>query len=141
MRGTKRTGEDFDDQDRHRDISQLSDHLGSVNRSGHYAKGELEWKDIGSGVFARRFPKAERFRTTSSNRFRVADIYGRIIRSLSTEEIIDHCIVDAVPKEIRNRYLNHPDDLQVELIMKGAMQMINRRRADVPEVYSEPRIT
>ena len=102
MRGTKRTGEDFDDQDRHRDISQLSDHLGSVNRSGHYAKGELEWKDIGSGVFARRFPKAERFRTTSSNRFRVADIYWRIIRSLSTDEIIDHCIVDAVPKEIRN---------------------------------------
>ena len=60
---------------------------------------------------------------------------------MSTNEIIDHRIVDAVPKEIRNRYLNHPDDSQVELIMKGAMQMINRRRADVPEVYSEPRIT
>ena len=46
----------------------------------------------------------------------------------------------AVPEEIRNRYLNHPDDLRVELIMKGALQMINCRRADVSEIYSEPRI-
>ena len=64
-RGTKRDGEDLDDGDRHRDLSQLSDHPGPVDSTGHYAKGELEWKNIGSGVFAKTFPGATRLRTTS----------------------------------------------------------------------------
>ena len=46
-RGTKRDSEDLDDGDRHRDLSQLSDHPGPVDSIGHYAKGELEWKNIG----------------------------------------------------------------------------------------------
>ena len=102
VRGTKRSGGDFDDQHRQRDLSQLSDHPGPVNRSAHFAKGELEWKDVGSGVFARTFPKSERFRKTSKTGPRVIDIYRRIARSMSTSKIVDDCIVDAVPEEIRN---------------------------------------
>ena len=64
---------------------------------------------------------------------------GNITRSVSTGKIIDNCIVDAVPEEIRSRYLNRPDDLRMELIMKGALQLINGRRADLAEVYFEPR--
>ena len=54
--------------------------------------------------------------------------------------VIDDCIVGAVPEEVRNRYLDQPDDLRVELIMKGALQMIQGRKIDVAEVCSQLRI-
>ena len=77
----------------------------------------------------------------SKNGLRVEDINRRIIRSLATGMAIDDCIVCAVPKKIRNRYLNHPDDSRVELIMKGALQMIHGCKIDVVEVYLQPWVT
>ena len=39
-----------------------------------------------------------------------------------------------------NRYLDEPDDIRVELIMRQAVAMYMRKNADVVEVYSQPRI-
>ena len=54
--------------------------------------------------------------------------------------VIHDCVASAVPEEVRNRYFNRHDDLRVELIMKGALQMIQGCKIDVAEVYSLLRI-
>ena len=121
-------------------MSQLSDHPGPVDSTGHYAKGELEWKNIGSGVFAKTFPGATRLRTTSKGGPRLEDVHRRVIRSLSTGKVIDDCVVEDTPDDVLNRYLRHPDDLRVELTMRGGLKMFENKNADISEIFSQPRI-
>ena len=67
-------------------------------------------------------------------------MYRRTTWSLSSGKVIDDCFPDDVPDEILHRKLPEPDDIRVELVMKQAMQMYERKGADVSEVYSQPRI-
>ena len=103
-------------------------------------KSDCEWKDIGSGTFARTFPQAERLITTSRGRPPIGDIHRMTIWSLSLGRVIDDCVVDDVSDERLHRELGEADDLRVEFIMKGAAAMYNRSGADIAEIDSQPRI-
>ena len=54
------------DAERDRDISSISaGHPGPINRDGQYPASELEWRNIGFGVFAKTFRNMSRLVTTS----------------------------------------------------------------------------
>ena len=128
-------------QDRGDDMSSVTvGHPGPVNHGGTYPKGDLEWRHIGSGVFARTFPRISRLVTTTRRGPRLEDIQRRIVRSLTTGKVIDDCVVDEAPHKERNRYLNELDDVRIELIMKGALAMYQTKGVDVSEIFSQPRI-
>ena len=42
-------------------------HPGPIQREGKIGKAELEWRHIGSGIFARTFPMATRMITTTKH--------------------------------------------------------------------------
>ena len=74
-KGVKRKDENQDDAARNRDraddMSSLeqakSTHPGATHTGEKFTQGELEWRHIGSGVFARTFPKANKLVTTTKN--------------------------------------------------------------------------
>ncbi len=68
------------------------------------------------------------------------EIHRRVIRSLATGRVIDDCLIDDVPDHALHRPLRQPEDIRVELIMKNAVKMFERKGADVSEIYSQPRI-
>ena len=68
------------------------------------------------------------------------DVHRRVVRSLTTGKVIDDCIVDDVSERVLRRSLPEPDNIRVELIMKNALAMYQRKGADVVELYSQPRI-
>ena len=144
--GIKRRAEDQSadasrSQDRGDDMSSATvGHPGPVNHGGTYPKGDLEWRHIGTGVFARTFPRISRLVTTTRRGPRLEDIHRRIVRSLTTGKVICDCVVDGAPHKERNRYLNEPDDVRIELIMKGALAMYQTKGVDVSEIFSQPRI-
>ena len=67
-------------------------------------------------------------------------IHRRVIRSPATGGIIDDCVIDDVPDQVLNRPLEKPTDMQVQVTMKGAMEMYQTKGAHVSEVYSQPSI-
>ncbi len=70
----------------------------------------------------------------------IQDVHRRIVRSLSTGKVIDDCIVDDTTDSVLNRHLRVPEDIRIELIMKGALKMFETKGVDVAELYSQPRI-
>ena len=70
----------------------------------------------------------------------MCEIHRRFISSLSTGRVLDDCVVDDVPDAVLGRFMDRPDDIRVELTMKGAVELYSRAGADVSEVYSQPRI-
>ena len=130
----------FGDKKFREDVASM-DHPGPINKSGKFKKGELEWKDIGSGVVAKTFPNASRMPSTSKGGPALMDVHRRIVRSLTTGKVVDDCVVDDTTDEVMHRFLRTPDDLRVELIMKGALRMFERKGPDVSEIFSQPRIT
>ena len=101
---------------------------------------DQHWRNIGSGTFARTFRNAKRLMTTSKGGPPMQDVHRRIIRSLSTGKVLDDCVIDDTADEVMNRFLNCPDDIRVELIMRGALRMYETKGPDVAELYSQPRI-
>ena len=140
--GRKRHAEDDSlDAERDRDIASVSaGHPGPINRDGQYPASELEWRNIGSGVFARTFRNMSRLVTTSRGGPPIRDVHRRIIRSLKSCKVIDDCVVDDVPDAVLNRHLTHPQDLRVEFVMKGAPEMYRIKNTDVSEIFSQPRV-
>ena len=120
--------------------SVTASHPGQIHSGGKYAKGDLEWKNIGSGVFAKTFIKATRLLTTTKNGPPMQAVHRRTIRSLSTGKIIDDCIVDNTKDSELNRRLSEADDIRIELTMKGALHMYGASDNDVSEIFSQPRI-
>ena len=51
------------------------------------------------------------------------DIHRRIITSLSTGKVLDDGVVDEVSDEALHRPLRQPDNIRVELVMKGALKL------------------
>ena len=78
--------------------------------------------------------------TTSKNGPPASDIHRRVIRSLVAGRTIDDCIIDNVPDKVLNWPLEKPEDIRVEVTMKGAMEMYKTKGAHVSEVYSQPSI-
>ena len=145
--GTKRRADDDEQidesrtKDRGSDMSSVTaSHPGQIHRGGKYAKGDLEWKNIGSGVFAKTFIKATRLLTTTKNGPPMQEVHRRTIRSLSTGKIIDDCIVGNTKDSELNRRLSEADDIRIELTMKGALHMYGASDNDVSEIFSQPRI-
>ena len=116
-------------------------HPGPVVHAEEITSKEKQWQNIGSGVFARTIVQAERMSTTSRGGPPIEDVHRRTIWSLSKGRIIDDCIVDDTADHILNRWLDEPDDIRIELTMKGALKMYNEFGPDVVEVYSQPRVT
>ena len=119
---------------------EIMRHVGPIVKNSEIAEKEKQWNDIGSGVFAKTFPKAERLITTTRAGPPIQDVHRRTVWSLSKGRVVDDCIIDDVPDHMLNRYLEEPDDIRVELIMKQAVSMYMRKNAEVVEVYSQPRI-
>ena len=145
--GVKRKGDDdLDDSDRMKnrpqDMSTLhAEHPGqAMNSRNGIAKEDLEWKHIGSGIIAKTFKDAKSFITTSKNGPAAQDVYRRVTTNLRTGKIIDDCIVDDVADDVLHRRLPAPESIRVELTMRGAEKMFDRRGVDVAEVYSRPRV-
>ena len=122
------------------DMSSLG-HPGPVENQCKWPKEELEWTYVGSGTFVRTFPQAQQLKTWSKGGPSMQDVHRRIVRSLSTGKVIDDSIVDDVPDEVLHRRLAMPDNLRVELIMKGALKMFEAKGSDVAEIFSQPRVT
>ena len=82
-RGTKRKDEVQDDSAREqdRDMSSLQQanrkHPGPVQHK--FDKGELEWRHVGSGEFARTFPMAQRFVTTTKSGPPMCEVHRRVM--------------------------------------------------------------
>ena len=68
----------------------------------------------------------------------IEDIHIRRVWSLSRGVLIDKCEIHKTADNILNREL--PDDIRVELVLKGAQDLYMRSRPDVAEIYSNPRI-
>ena len=115
-------------------------HPGPIDRSGKFAKEDLTWKHIGSGVMAKTYPNANRMMTTSKGGPPMRDIYRRTIRDLRTGRVLDECVVDDTPDSMLHRHLMVPTDIRVEVEMHDALKMFEAKNADVAEVYSQPRI-
>ena len=108
------------------DMDSMS-HPSPVERRDKWPREDLEWKYIGSGTFARTFPQADRLKTWSKGVPSQKDVHKRIVRSLSAGKVIDECIVNDVPDEVLHRRLMVPDNLRVELVMKGALKMFEAK--------------
>ncbi len=150
-RGVKRqAGEEADDADRFGDkkfrddqdqtMGALSEHPGPRDSSEKCPAAEMAWQDIGSGVFAKTFKNVTRLPTTSKGGPRIEEVHKRVIRSVKTGKVVDECIVDDTADAIIHRMLPREEDLRVELTMKGALKMFERKGTDVAEIYSQPRI-
>ena len=118
----------------------IKKHPGPIIHENEITAKERQWQDVGSGVFARTFPRSERLVTTMRGGPPVEDVHRRTIWSLSKGRVIHDCIVDDVSDHELNKMLEETDDIRVELTMKGAMKMYNKTGADVSEVYSQPRV-
>ena len=62
------------------------------------------------------------------------------MRSLAAGKVIDDCVVDDVTDSVLNRHLPYPEDVRIELTMKGALAMYEEKGADISEMFSQPRI-
>ena len=126
VKGVKRKGDEQGDdsraQDRSDDMSSLAQHPGLISCSGRFAKEDLEWKHIGSGMFARTFPQARYLVTTTKGGPKMKEVHRRTIRSLTTGKVIDDCIVDDTPEEVLHKRMKNADSIRVELTTKGALR-------------------
>ena len=142
--GQKRKDAEQDDtartEDRADDMSSLAQHPGPVHSGGRIDRADLSWRHIGSGVFARTFPRSRRLVTTTKGGPPIMDVRRRIIRSLTTGKVIDDCIIKETPDKLLNRRMKDADDIRVELVMEGALKAFEEVGTDVSEVYSQPRI-
>ena len=68
------------------------------------------------------------------------DIQHRKIWSLSTGKLIHECDIDDVPDEELNRKLPEKDNIRVEVTLRSALTLYERKGPDVAEIFSQPRV-
>ena len=115
-------------------------HPGPLLRIDEITSRERQWTDIGSGIMAKTFVNMKRLTTTSRGGPPLQDIQSRRIRSLTTGKIIDECDIENTPDEQLYRELERPDNLRVEVTLKGAEKLFMRHGPDIVEVFSQPRV-
>ena len=113
---------------------------GTQVTSKHIRPKDLEWRDIGSGTVAKTFKGVTRLWTSTKRGPAIEDISMRRVWSLSRGVLIDECDVEQTPDRVLNRQLSEPDDIRVELVLKGAQDLYLRAKPDVAEIYSNPRV-
>ena len=86
------------------------------------------------------FIGARRLHTTSKGGPHLGDVQTRRVWSLSSGKLLDECDVDTTPDHMLHRQLPAPDDIRVELVLKGALAMYEEKGPDVCEIYSQPRV-
>ena len=121
-----------------KDISSLSNHPGPRVKTSDIKPRDLKWVDIGSGVMPRTFAQATHMVTTSKGGPNIDDIHSRRIWSLSTGKLINECVIDSTSDQVLRRELTTKDDIRVEVILKNALALFERKGPDVCEMYSQP---
>ena len=59
---------------------------------------------------------------------------------MSTGKLINECIVDETTDARFERYLEKPNDIRVELTLRNALELFERRGLDVCEIFSQPSV-
>ena len=70
----------------------------------------------------------------------MCDVQHRKIWSLATGKVIDECYVDDVSDDRLHRKLRQPEDIRVEITLRDAVKMYEKKGPDVVEIFSQPRI-
>ena len=70
----------------------------------------------------------------------MCDVQHRKTWSLTTGRVIDDCNIDDVSDATLHRYLTEPDDIRVEVTLKDALEMYEKKGPDVVEIFSQPRV-
>ena len=103
-------------------------------------RDELEWREIGSGMWARSFIGMKRMLTTTRSGPPEADVLRRIIRDVESGKVLDDCHPDNEADEKLFRHFDEKKNIRVELVMKTAAKWFKIGGPDVAEIYSPPRI-
>ena len=114
--------------------------FGQKTRTKDIKPGDMVWKDIGSGTMARTFKAAKNLRVSTKGGPPASDVERRIVYDLQTGKVIDDCVVDDAADQDLYRELEFETDIRVELILKDALSMYEKKGADVVELFSPPRI-
>ena len=70
----------------------------------------------------------------------MGDIFRRKVWSLSTGKVLDDCETDNVLDDKLGRDIGKADDIRVELTLKNALKLFERKGPDVVEISSQPRL-
>lgn len=70
----------------------------------------------------------------------MCDVQHRKIWSLSTGKFLDECYVDDVSNDPLHRELGRPEDIRVEITLRDAVEMYEKKGPDVAEIFLQPRI-
>ena len=68
------------------------------------------------------------------------DILRRKVWSFSTSRVLDDCETDNVSDDKLNRDIGQADDIRVELTLKNALKLFERKGPVVVEMFSQPRL-
>ena len=121
-------------------VDNLHSHPGPVTKRHEVQRGDLVWKDIGSGTMARTFLGATQLGISTKGGPPECEVHRRTVWDLSTGRIIDDCVLEDTPDSETHRQLAYETDIRVELVLKDALAMYAREGADVVEIFSQPRI-
>ena len=70
----------------------------------------------------------------------IDDVSHRKIWSISTGKLIDECDIDTTADSKLNREMDQVDDIRVELVLKDATRLYERKGPDINEIFSQPRL-
>ena len=115
-------------------------HPGAKVASKDVTSRDQQWVDIGSGIVSRTFIGAEKLMTTSRGGPNIIDIQHRKVWSLTSRKLLHECDVNDVTDEELNKQLPAPDNIRVELTLRNALKLFERRGPDVAEIFSQPRV-
>ena len=121
-------------------VEDFRGHVSPILEAKEISPHEMRWCNIGSGIFAKTFRNIDHLPLTSKGGPVASDIQRRVVRSLTSGKVIDDCIIDDVGDRELRRGIGKHDNLRVELVVKEALSMYQRKGADVVEIYSQPRI-
>ena len=101
---------------------------------------ELEWKQIGAGMWARSFIGMSRLLTSTKSGPQESDVRRRIIRDVDTGKVIGDCIPELVADEKLFRNVPKERNIRLELVMKDAAKWFRHAGPDISKIYGPPRI-
>ena len=84
-------------------VDSVSAHPGQIVERKDIVSEDLQWRDIGSGTFAKTIRGATKLVTTTRSGPTMSDIDKRTTWSLSTGQMIDECVVDDVRDTVLHR--------------------------------------
>ena len=96
----------------------------------------MEWKHIGSGVFAKTVTDAEQLLVSGKGGPPSCEVARGVVRDLNTGKVIDDCVPEDTPDAVLFRCLPAKTDIRVKLMMRGASSMYHSAKPDVCNVFS-----